>query len=346
MPLRTSAAANDSILMLALPSKGELEEPTRSFLASCGLAVFRPNDRQYLASIPSAPGVTVLFQRATDIVGKVLDGSADLGITGYDVLHEQSAGHDDLILLFDRLGYGGCALVIGVPDNWLDVSSIQELADLTVLFKEKGKKLRIATKFPRATSDWLYERGITNFTLVEAQGALEAAPSIGFADIIADLTTSGTTLRENRLKQIGGGTILTSEACLIGNLRALKEHPDKREVARMIMELIEARLRAKKYVSLTANIQGESPEAIQRQLMTEKDLMGLHGPTISKVYSRTWGDEGWYAVTIVVRQEALFRAVNHLRKAGGADITVQTLNYVFAEKSERGEQFLEKLRRS
>ena len=157
--------------------------------------------------------------------------------------------------MYDNLGYGTCELVLAVPDSWVDVSSIEDVADLSVLFRDKGKSLRIATKYPSLTRKWLYERGIVQFSLVEAEGALEAAPSMGFADMIADITTSGTTLRENRLKRVTGGTLLRSQACLVGNRRALLGDTRKLQLADDA-DWIEAHLKAKKFMSVTANIEG------------------------------------------------------------------------------------------
>lgn len=335
----------DKFIRLALPSKGALERSTLNLLSACGLGVFRPNERQYVGSIPSLPQLTVLFQRAADIFTKVEEGSADLGITGYDVVCEEGAGHDNVVVICDRLGYGKCSLVLAVPESWVDVSSIEDLAELTLLFKEKGRTLRIATKYPNMTRDWLYEKMIVHFSLVEVQGAMEAAPSMGYADMIADVTSTGTTLRENRLKQITGGTLLKSQACLIGNKKLLQEDENKLETTKIILELIEAHLKAKKYISITANVQGKSADDIGNYLMSNSELRGLtglRGPTIAKVYSDNGVD--WYAVTIVVEQKMLLPAINHLRKAGGTDMTVLSPDYVFGSESGNYQQFLEKLR--
>jgi len=335
----------NSLVTLALPSKGELEEPTLNFLAASGLEVFRPNKRQYVASIPSIPQVTVLFQRAADIPSKVDEGTVDLGITGYDIVCEQGKGRDNVVVIYDDLGYGRCELVLAVPEGWVDVSSIEDLADLATLFKMKGRELRIATKYPNLTRKWLYEKGIIHFSLVGAQGALEVAPSMGYADMIADITTTGTTLRENRLKRIAGGTILKSQACLIGNKKLLQENTNKLLVTQMILELIEAHLRAKKYVAITANIYGDSAEAVARSLMRERDLVGLRGPSITKVYSKVWGEDNWYAVTIIVEKNRLLETINHLRKAGSTDIVVFSPNYVFDSKSWNYQRLIEMLKR-
>ena len=116
------------------------------------------------------------------------------------------------------------------------------------------------------------------------------------------------TLRENRLKRVAGGTIVESEACLIGNRAALRESAPKLEVARQVLELIEAQMRSREYFSLTGNIRGDSPEAVARRVTSHTEVAGLRGPTISKVYPKLGGEEGWYAATVVVQSRLLLQA--------------------------------------
>jgi ATP phosphoribosyltransferase len=338
--------AESPLIRLALPSKGQLEKDTLRFLASAGLGVARPNERQYVATIPHLPQVQVLFQRAIDVASKVNDGSVDMGITGYDIVREHSDGQHNIILAYENLGYGGCRLVVAVPKSWVDVSDIADIADLTVSYKERGQDFRIATKYPNLTKAWLHKRGIVYFSLVESQGALEAAPSMGYADIIVDLTSTGTTLRENQLKEVIGGTILESQACLIGNKHLLQHEPGKLKIVRTILEFIEARMKAKKYVTITANICGETPQAVATQLMKQQNLAGMQGPTITEVFPKSWSQDNWYAVDIVVEQAVLIDAVDNLRDAGGKDITIQSPRYMFDSRSRSYEFFLEKLKRT
>ncbi|GIW08340.1 MAG: hypothetical protein KatS3mg060_3145 [Dehalococcoidia bacterium] len=225
-------------LRIVLPSKGEMEAPTLNFLAAAGLPVSRPNPRQYQATMPAVPNAAVVFQRVDDVVNQVADGSADLGIAGLNNVRESQRGRDSLIIVVEDLGYSGCELVLAVPDTWIDVATIGDLADVALEFRERGRDLRIATKYRHLTSEFLLRKGITHFTLVDSQGAMEAAPNIGNADLIADLTSSGTTLRENHLKTIVGGTILRSQACLIANRTTLRGCPDRLAGVRKILELI------------------------------------------------------------------------------------------------------------
>lgn len=320
-----------------------MESPTLLFLDSCGLRVERPNARQYAASIPALAGTVVLFQRAADIAGKVEEGSADLGITGYDNVAEQRHESSDLIVIEPSLGYSGCELVLAVPDTWVDTSTVADVAELSAEFRDRGREFRVATKYPRLTRQFFFEKGINHFSLVESKGALEAAPLMGYADLIADLTSSGTTLRENRLKMVTGGTIVRSAACLIGNRRALKDDPDKLDRVRLLLESFEARQRADRYYSITANIRGDSPEAVADLVLAEPDLAGLQGPTVARVYSKAGEAGHWYAATIVVERQHLHRAVEHLRACGGRSVTVYTARYVFGERSQSYENLLRQL---
>lgn len=318
-------------LRLALPSKG-MEEETLRFLAAAGLTVDRSNPRQYRARLRTPPGVTVLFQRAGDIFAKVDEGSVDLGITGYDVVAEDQHEDSDVAVLYRELGYGRCALVLAVPDGWVDVSSIADLAEIALGLRARGRELRVATKYPNLTRQFLYQHGINHFTIVASEGALEAAPTMGYSDIVADLMSSGVTLRENRLKTIAGGTILHSEACLIGNRRLLAASESKLARTRAILELIEAYLHGRNYVSITANVRGESEEAVARRITADETIAGLRGPTIARVFPKVGGERGWYAVTVVVRRDLLLTAVEHLRRAGAAEMSVVDVHYVFEHR--------------
>jgi len=310
-----------------------MEDDAVAFLAACGLGVNRSNPRQYRASIRSLPGVEILFQRANDIVDKVSQGSVDLGITGYDLVREDEREDESVVLLHSKLGFGHCSLVLAVPEGWIDVAGVADLADISADFRARGRELRIATKYINLTRQFLFDRGINYFSIVESSGALEAAPAMGYADMVCDLVTSGVTMRENRLKVVAGGTILDSQACLIGNRQALRDCADKLQLTRHILELIEAQLRARSFFSLTANIRGESPEAIAQLVTARTEVAGLRGPTVAPVYAKAGGECGWYAATVVVEEKLLLQAVDTLRKAGAADVTAMPLRYVFEGKS-------------
>ena len=323
--------SNSAKLRLVLPSDGELSEPTLGFMRDCGIPVRRPSARRYTGSIPALPGVEVLFQRTADITQKVEEGSAELGITGLDRLLEYRNNELLVVALLEDLGFGRCEFVLAVPDAWLDVTSVVDLADVALDFHQHGKQLRIATKYPRLLRSHLFERGINYFTLVPASGTLEAAPAAGYADLIADLTATGTTLRENGLKTLEGGTILVSQSCLIGNLNSLSNNESNTHLARHLVELMESHLQAGPYFRLTANIKGFSPESVSATILARPKLSGWKGPTVSRVYNIA--EEDWYSISLLIKKEALMDAVDHLRDCGGVEIAASQVSYLFKEKS-------------
>jgi len=329
---------------MVLPSDGELSESTLSFMKDCGLGVRRPSARRYAAHIPALPGIEVLFQRTADITHKVEEGSAELGITGLDRLLEYRSDEIRVSALIEDLGYGRCDFVLAVPGSWLDVTSVDDLADLALAFHEKGTQLRIASKYPRLLRRYLFDRGINYFTVVAASGALEAAPSAGYADLIADITATGTTLRENHLKTLEGGTILGSQACVIGNPANLAASQERLDLARRLMELMEAHLQAEPYYRLTANVKGGSPEEVSATILARPEVSGLRGPTIARVYNVQ--EEDWYGVSLLIRKGQLMEAVDHLRDCGGIDIAASQVSYLFKGQSQAYRRLLDNTRLS
>lgn len=324
---------------LSLPSKGRLGQQAQDLLADCGLEVRKTNPRRYAASIPALPSLTVIFQRPGDIVVSVRDGSVDFGITGMDLVAERRGENGALLVLHDQLGFGRCRLCLAVPEAWEDVST---LADLKTRGRSLGRPLRVATKFPNLTGTFLARLEGLTFTLVDAEGALEVAPTIGYADMICDLVSTGQTLHDNRLRPLKDGVILSSEAALIANRAALQSRPRVLRVARLLLEYIEAHLRAEDHLTVFANMRGDSPRAIATRMFEQETLGGLQGPTISPVVVRG-EDSGWYAVHIVVRRDSLFEAVAELRSIGGSGVIVTPVAYIFEEEPDRCQAMLQAL---
>jgi ATP phosphoribosyltransferase len=276
--------------------------------------------------------VEVLFQRTADVTQKVEEGSAELGVTGLDRVLEYRNDEARASVLIEDLEYGRCEFVMAVPDSWMDVTSLSDLADLALEFRQEGKQLRIATKYPRLLRGYLYERGINYFTLVPASGAMEAAPSAGYADLIADLTATGVTLRENQLKQLDEGTILASQACLIANPVLLSVSSEALALARPIVELMEGHLRAEPYYRLTANVRAASAEEVSSTVLARPDLAGLRGPTVARVYNIE--EQDWFNVSLLIKKGQLLEAVDHLRDCGAIDVAASQLSYLFDGHSE------------
>jgi ATP phosphoribosyltransferase len=330
MPNKGSMMQSQPAIRLSLPSRGRLQESALAFLASTGFPVFKPNPRQYQAEIPALPDLGVIFQRPGDIVVSVRQGSVDFGITGLDVIEEKRGGDGDVLILHDALGFGSCALTLAVPETWKQVNNI---ASLKKFASSLDHPLRVATKFPVLTGRFLGRQNIPH-TLIAAEGTLETAPTIGYADIISDLVSSGQTLQDNRLRPLPDGVIQSSQAALIANRNTLQSHPEALEMARRLLEYIEAYLRAKDNLLVIANMRGESPEGIAQKMFTQTSVGGLQGPTISPVFVRE-GGEKWFSVSIVARRDNLPRAIAELRLIGGSGIIVSPITYIFEEEPPR-----------
>jgi len=210
-------------ITLGIPSKGRLKDQSLEVLAKAGLAVSMPgDDRKYRARIEGRDDIEVAFLSASEISGEIGQGSVDLGITGEDLLRENVADWESKAAIEARLGFGAADVVVAVPDAWLDVETMADLDDVAAEFRQRhGRRLRIATKYWRLTQQFFSQlHGIQVYRIVESLGATEGAPAAGSADVIVDITTTGSTLRANHLKVLADGVILRSEACLVRSFRS------------------------------------------------------------------------------------------------------------------------------
>ncbi|MDQ2633374.1 MAG: ATP phosphoribosyltransferase [Pseudomonadota bacterium] len=209
-------------ITLAVPSKGRLKDQSLETLARAGLPVSLPgDDRKYRARIDGRDDIEIAFLSASEISGEIGKGSVDLGITGEDLLRENVADWETKAAIEGRLGFGRADVVVAVPDSWLDVDTMADLDDVAAEFRlAHGRRLRIATKYWRLTQQFFSQKhGIQVYRIVESLGATEGAPAAGSADVVVDITTTGSTLRANHLKVLADGVILRSEACLVRSLR-------------------------------------------------------------------------------------------------------------------------------
>ena len=209
-------------ITLAIPSKGRLREQSLERLAAAGLTVRLPaDDRKYRATIEGRDDVEVAFLSASEIAGELGRGAVDLGITGEDLLRETVADWENRTRIAARLGFGQADVVVAVPDVWLDVDTMADLDDVAADFRQRhGRRMRIATKYWRLTQQFFSgSHGIQVYRIVESLGATEGAPAAGSADVIVDITTTGSTLRANHLKILSDGVILRSQACLVASIR-------------------------------------------------------------------------------------------------------------------------------
>jgi ATP phosphoribosyltransferase len=337
---------NRTDIRLALPSKGRMEGESLEFLKTCGLGVFKPNPRQYQAGIPAVPSLSVLFQRPGDIVVGVRQGSLDFGVSGTDIIEEKKGDGGGVLLLHDSLGFGTCSLILAVPEAWEDIANAADLARKAAGMPQEGKPLRVATKFPHLTGTFLQEKKVEPFELISSEGTLEVAPAIGYADMISDLVSTGTTLRDNHLRPLADGLILRSQACLIANRAALKSRPEVLEAAHTLLEYIEAHLRGQEAYLVFANMRGNSQQEIAGKIYAQTDLCGLQGPTICEVFTREGGKQEWFAVNIVVRKEKIVQAVQELRAIGGSGVVVSPVTYIFEEEPARFARLREELEKT
>jgi ATP phosphoribosyltransferase len=209
-------------ITLALPSKGRLKEQATQALARAGLVIDEPSDhRQYNARMKGFDGVEVAYLSASEIAREVGEGHVDLGVTGEDLLCETFGDWSERTEIAARLGFGRADVVVAVPEVWLDVATMADLDDVAADFRQRhGRRLTIATKYWRLTQQFFSQlHGIQVYRIVESLGATEGAPAAGLADVIVDITTTGSTLKANRLKVLEDGVILKSEACLVRSRR-------------------------------------------------------------------------------------------------------------------------------
>ncbi len=207
---------------LALPSKGRLREQALDVLAAAGLPVALPSDeRRYRATLGTRDDVEVAFLSASEIAGELAQGNIDLGVTGEDLVRESRSDWQARMEIGARLGFGHADVVVAVPEAWLDVDTMADLDDVAADFRQRhGRRLRIATKYWRLTQQFFSQKhGIQVYRIVESLGATEGAPAAGLADVVVDITSTGSTLRANHLKVLSDGVILRSQACLVSSRR-------------------------------------------------------------------------------------------------------------------------------
>jgi ATP phosphoribosyltransferase len=235
-----------SALVLAIPSKGRLQEQASAYFADCGLAIEAAGGaRGYAARIEAAPDVEVRLLSASDIARAIVEGDVHVGVTGEDVLREAACGFDPPILV-KALGFGRADLVVAAPMAWLDVETMADLADVCAEHRARtGKRLRVATKYIAQTRTFFEAHGIDDYRIVESLGATEGAPAAGAAEVIVDITTTGATLVANHLAPLADGLILKSQAHLAAS-RSASWGASALAAFAHIMDAIEARSRAKK----------------------------------------------------------------------------------------------------
>jgi ATP phosphoribosyltransferase len=226
-------------LILGVPSKGRLMEQTAEAFAAAGLTLRKTgNERGYRGEIAELPDVDVAFISASEIAWNLKTGRVHLGVTGEDLVNEQMSDAASRVTFLKKLGFGNADVVVAVPDCWIDVRTMHDLADIALPFRRAhGRWYRVATKYLNLTRRFFAAKGVSDYRIVESLGATEGTPAAGAAELIVDITTTGTTLAANSLRILEDGVVLRSEANLIASNAA-----DWTPALRKVMDGIAARM--------------------------------------------------------------------------------------------------------
>ena len=204
------------LITIGLPSKGRLNDKAISFFDNNGFEILQnKKERNYFGTIKNKSNIKIIFLHAKEIIQRLGDGTLDLGVSGLDLLNESDKNLRDKINIKRKLDFGNANLVIAVPDDWIDVQTIADLEELSFDIRaKKNRRLRVATKYPNLTNDFLISKGVTQYKIIPSLGATETYPFIGSSEIITDITSTGKTLADNNLRILKDGLILSSTACL------------------------------------------------------------------------------------------------------------------------------------
>jgi len=211
-------------IKIGLPSKGRLRDDSINFFQSKNLKVVNSfGDRNYFFNIEKNNEVEGIFLHAREIIERINDGTLDMGISGLDLLKEFPEVYSENIKTFQKLDFGFADLVVAAPKDWLDVQNMADLEEVSFDFREKyARRMRVATKYPNLTESFFLSKGVSQFRVVPSLGATESYPFTGSAELITDITSTGSTLKANNLRIINDGSILKSSACIFVSKKFLK----------------------------------------------------------------------------------------------------------------------------
>jgi ATP phosphoribosyltransferase len=305
-------------LILAVPSKGRLQQNAEAFFARAGLQLVKPRGaRDYRGAIAGVDGVEIAYLSAAEITQQLGQGMVHLGITGEDLVREMIPRSAQRIVIVTGLGFGFANVVVAVPQAWIDVRNMADLDDVATAFRlKRERKMRLATKYANLTRGFFAEHGVVDYRIVESTGATEGAPAAGTAEMIVDITTTGATLAANGLKVVDDGIILRSQANLVA-ARAAAWSAAQRETARLILDRIAAQKRASSFAEVRTRFAGMN-EAL---LAAAKEKFGVAspfgGPTSSGM------------LTLHCPPANVHALASFLRDNGAEAVSVGALDYVY-----------------
>lgn len=305
-------------LVIAVPSKGRLQENTAKFFARAGLNVVQGRGaRDYRGSLKELPGVEIAFLSASEIVQQLATGNVHLGVTGEDLIRESIVDADARMELLTPLGFGHANVVVAVPQAWIDVRTMADLEDVAAAFRtrHKGQRMRVATKYVNLTRRYFSENGVGDYRIVESLGATEGAPAAGQAELIVDITTTGATLQANALKVLDDGVMLKSEANLVASIVA-PWSDDAKKLVRSILSRIAAEEDARTSREVRAHVPNK-PRRTAREAVEAFGVRTLYGID---------GD----IVRLVCPASKVPALAEWLIEHGAQHVSVGSLDYIFS----------------
>ena len=215
----------ENIINIGIPSKGRLKKDVLKIFKKKKLnLISERGERDLIGSIKNKKNIKILYLHAREIIERLGDNSLDIGFSGFDLFKESEINTQKKINVNKKLSFGKADLVVAIPDPWIDVQTIADLEEIAFEFRDKKKKrLRVATKYPNLTREFLFSKGVTQFRLVDSLGATEAYPFTGSAELVSDVTQTGLTLKANNLRELRDGIILKSQACIFTSKKNSKK---------------------------------------------------------------------------------------------------------------------------
>jgi ATP phosphoribosyltransferase len=305
-------------LILAVPSKGRLQQNAEGFFARAGLELVKPRGpRDYRGAVKNINGIEIAYLSAAEITGQLAQGAVHLGVTGEDLLREMIPQFDARVVHITGLGFGFANVVVAVPQAWIDVRNMADLDDVATAFRLRNeRKMRLATKYANLTRGFFAEHGVVDYRIVESSGATEGAPAAGTAEMIVDITTTGATLAANGLKVIEDGIILRSQANLVA-ARTAAWDTAQRETARLLLDRIAAQKRAEAYSEVRTRFAGMNDALLATARQKFGVASSFGGPTSSGM------------LTLHCPPEYVHDLASFLRGHGAEAVTVAPIDYVY-----------------
>jgi len=309
-------------LVIAVPSKGRLQENAHAFFTRAGLTLVQPRGaRDYRGTIAGFDNVEVAYLSTAEITQQLAAGAVHIGIAGEDLVREMIPEPESRVVFLDPLGFGHANVVVAVPQAWIDVRTMADLDDVATSFRARnGRKMRVATKYGTLTRAFFTAHSIIDYRIVDSQGATEGAPAAGTAELIVDITTTGATLAANALKIVEDGVILRSQANLVA-ARGAAWSDTNRETARAILDRVAAERRAHAFCEVRTRFAG-CDDALLAQAKERFGVVApFGGPTSSGM------------LTLHCPPDNVQALASLLRERGADAVSVVELEYVFAREN-------------